>query len=210
MTFFDMNLTYNELIRRHEVYNGYEYINVGKDLSYDALLLQLRYKDKEIHYISKNPIKLIIDNKLKFKKNEILKNKSLTGEFICIDKKVKFKIIEEELDNGMKVNITIDRCGDISKCEMQKIARSLEAFMLGIDLTNEIELNEYMEYLYEDQFNKLNLNNYQSNIDEDEDEDEDGDEDKNKDTNLEVVNLQDPILEDNILDNINDKKYDLI
>jgi len=209
MTFFDMNLTYEELIRKNEVYNGYEYINIGKDLSYDALLIQLRYKDKEIYYIPKNPIKLIIDNKKEFKKNQIFKNKSLTGEFICIDKKVKFKIIEEELDNGMKVNISIDKCGDINNCEKKKIARSLEAFMLGIDLTNEIELNEYIENQYQDEFNKLNFND-ESSIDDEYEEDTNLENIIKENSNLEDTNLENTNLENIDLEYINDIDEDLI
>lgn len=194
-----MDLTYDKLIRNHEIYNGSDYINMGKDMSYDVLMPNLKYKDKKIYFISKNPIKLIINNNIEFKREEIFKNISLTGKLQCLSKNIQFKIIEEELDNGLKVNINIDHCGSIDRCEMQKIARVVEAFMLGIDLMDETETDEN-EYFIEEEHDE------DDEYDEDEYEYEDINENIILDANLEDVNLESV----NLDANLDKRSYDTI
>lgn len=152
--------------------------NYYKIISYEALLPNLRYKNNNIYFISKNPIKIKKNNKIDYIDEYILKNISLTGKITCISTELNCTILEKEDKDGLIVNIKYRDSSDIYKQDMQKFARTVEAAILGIDLMEDIEDESeisdtyYDEYSYEnkiyDEINNIETidENYE-NIDED-------------------------------------------
>jgi len=156
--------------------------NYYKIISYEALLPNLRYKNNNIYFISKNPIKIKKNNKIDYINEYILKNISLTGKITCIKTELNCTILKKEDKNGLIVNIKYRDNSDIYKQDMQKFARAIEAAILGIDLmdddeSEEIDIysnynNDYLYYvnnLYNDEINNIDPTeeNYDDSIDDD-------------------------------------------
>jgi hypothetical protein len=108
--------------------------NYYKILSYDALLPNLRYKDEKVYFISKNPIKIKLNDKIEYKNEFLLENISFTGKIYCVNTELNCKIVEKSDDNGLIVNIKFRDGPNIYNQDMQKFARAVEAAILGIDL----------------------------------------------------------------------------
>ena len=116
--------------------------NYYKIISYDALLPNLRYKNNNVYFISKYPIKIKKNNKIEYINEYILENISLTGKIKCINTELNCKILEKEDDDGLIVNIKFRDGPDIYKQDMQKFARAIEASILGIDLMEDYDSDE--------------------------------------------------------------------
>ena len=116
--------------------------NYYKIISYEALLPNLRFKNNNVFFISKNPIKIKKDNKIDYINEHILKNISLSGKITCINTELDCTILEKEDKDGLIVNIKFRDGPGIYKQDMQKFARVLEAAILGIDLMEDDESEE--------------------------------------------------------------------
>lgn len=145
--------------------------NYHKIISFEALLPNLRYKNNNIYFISKYPIKIKKNNKIIYINEYLLENISLTGKITCIDTELNCTILEKEDNNGLIVNIKFRDGPFIYKQDMQKYARAIEAAILGIDLMedNETDISDtcsdndysyYVNKMYDDE-----ISNYGS-IDE--------------------------------------------
>ena len=122
--------------------------NYYKILSYEALLPNLRYKDKKVYFILKNPIKIKLNNKIEYKNEFVLENISLTGKIYCINTELNCKIVEKSDNNGLIVNIKFRDGPNIYNQDMQKFARAVEAAILGIDLMEDNNSQISDDYLY--------------------------------------------------------------
>jgi hypothetical protein len=136
-------------------------------VSFNALLPNLFYKNKNIYFKPKNPIKTTINGKIKYNYQFLLNNISLTGKIYCLDIELNCIILEKEDKDGLLVNIKFRDNLHIYKKDMQKFARAVEASILGIDLMDDNETNirkeyenEYSSYAHE------MYNNPYSDIDE--------------------------------------------
>lgn len=99
--------------------------------SYNVLLPNLRYINKNIYFVSKVPIKLCIDEKIVYQTNFLL-DISLTGEISYLDTDIKCTIIEKEHDDGLEVNLSYEDNYDIYTTDLKTIAQIAEATILGI------------------------------------------------------------------------------
>ena len=144
-------------------------------ISYDALLPNLKYKNGNIFFISKEQIS--------FQKEFLLNNISLTGEILCIRTKINFKILEKEVHNGLIINIQYKEQTEIFKQDRQKIARAIEASILGIDLmddnNSDIDDFSYTNYLSLEEDNEEEY--------DEEDDEEDDEIDNEADNSGEVI-----------------------
>jgi hypothetical protein len=122
--------------------------NYYKILSYDALLPNLRYKDEKVYFISKNPIKIKLNDKIEYKNEFLLENISFTGKIYCVNTELNCKIVEKSDDNGLIVNIKFRDGPNIYNQDMQKFARAVEAAILGIDLMEDNNSQISDDYLY--------------------------------------------------------------
>ena len=156
--------------------------NYYKIISYEAILPNLRYKNDNIYFISKNPIKIKKNNKIDYINEYILKNISFTGKITCINTELNCTILKKEDKNGLIVNIKYRDSSDIYKQDMQKFARAIEAAILGIDIMEDDETEEtdtysnnysyYANNMYNDEINNIetteeNYDDNDENIDED-------------------------------------------
>jgi hypothetical protein len=120
--------------------------NYYKIISYEALLPNLRYKNNNVYFISKYPIRIKKNNKIDYINEYILENISLTGKIKCINTELNCTILEKEDEDGLIVNIKYRDGPDIYKQDMQKFARVIEAAILGIDLMEDDESEESDAY----------------------------------------------------------------
>ena len=111
--------------------------NYYKIISFDALLPNLRYKNKNIYFIPKNPIKIKLNGKVEYKYDFLLENISFTGKIFCINTELNCIVIEKEDEDGLIVNIKYRDGPNIYKQDMQKFARAVEASILGIDIMDD-------------------------------------------------------------------------
>lgn len=131
--------------------------NNKKNISFNVLLPNLRYINKEIYFKPKYIIKIKHDNKIQNKSSFLLKEINLEGTINFMDLKFKCKILEESLSNGVKVNIQVNTDKHISKIEMQKCAKELEASILNINLDddNSMESNDNYDINYDNKIRYL-------------------------------------------------------
>jgi hypothetical protein len=102
--------------------------------SFNVLLPNLRYKNDGIYFKSKNPIKLEINNKTIFKNEFLLKDLEYSQTLNYMDIYINCTIIKTEYDDGLKMNIKYDSNEYNYTSFMQKIARYVEASILGINI----------------------------------------------------------------------------
>ena len=124
-----------EFVMRNPVHVWYN--DYFKEMSVDVLLPNLRFKNKNIVFIFKHPVKVKVNEKFEYKTEQILENLSLIGTIYCKDNKLTCKIYEEELEDGLKVNIKYNDNVTIHRGEIQKFARAIEAKLLGIDIMDD-------------------------------------------------------------------------
>jgi hypothetical protein len=134
-------------------------------ISYEALLPNLRYKkkDKNIYYIHKNPIKITLNGKTDYKKEFLLEDVYFNGNIYCIDTEINFSILEKEDDEGLIVNIKYRDAAYIYKQDMQKFARAIEAFLLGIDIMEDNDSYEDSYYSYDNNYSYYASSLYDDN-----------------------------------------------
>ena len=139
--------------------NNYVHTN-----SFSVLLPNLRYKNDGIYFKSKNPIKLNINNKTIFKSDFLLKDLeySQTLNYMNID--IHCTIIKTEYDDGLKMSIKYDSNEYNYTSFMQKIARFVEASILGINI-DESE-SDYSQDYYDDKIKEFteNISDYSEEI----------------------------------------------
>jgi hypothetical protein len=113
----------------------------NKESSFTALLPNLRFKEnnKKLYFYAKNPIKITINNKTVYKNEFELNDISFKSSITIQNIKFNCDIIEEELINGLKINIKYKAIHNLSKSEMQKISRKIESTILNINMGNNME-----------------------------------------------------------------------
>lgn len=129
----------------------------NKESSFIALLPNLRFKkhNKKLYFYAKNPIKLTINNKIIFKNEFELNDLSLKSCVKIQNIDFKCEIIEQELNNGLKIKIKYKAIHDLSIIEMQKISRKIESTILNLDISDDNENYDNYEDYYEDLKNKF-------------------------------------------------------
>lgn len=164
----------------------------NKKISCIVVLPNLRYKNDNIYFISKNPIKVKINNKIEFTNEFIIKDIALNGNITCMNTYIECEIIPKEFEDGIHINMKfIDNC-DIYTNEIQKFARAIESKILGIDIMDDCEYtsNPYDNIIYDNKYGGV------SDEESDEESDEKSDEksgektddmiNENSDTNINI------------------------
>jgi hypothetical protein len=170
--------------------SSYENYNTPKE--FNAILPNLKYKNKNIFFIFKNPLKIKKNNEVKFIKEYSLGNISLSGKIFCMGYELSCTILEKEMENGLEVNIKYIDSSEITRDHMKKFARSLEAKILEIDIEdNESDNDNMSEYSYENEYH----NKIKSRLmDYDDEELDEGDIIENKNINNLELNDNDDYL----------------
>jgi hypothetical protein len=133
----------------------YAQMHYDKDMVTHCILPNLIYKDKNIHFKLKNDINLKYNNKNHIIGSILLENIALNSTINFMDNIVNASIIEEELENGLKVKIEYQQ-KLIDIIHIQKIAKYIESLILNIDISDEIfNINQSDDsYNYEDLIRK--------------------------------------------------------
>ena len=113
----------------------------NKDITFNAILPNLRYKNNKLYFNFNKIIKIKIKNKTEYKGQFELPNIGSTSKLNYMNYQIHCSIIKEELPNGLKVNVKLKYNNDLSKFEMQKIARYIESSILNINIEDESEDN---------------------------------------------------------------------
>jgi hypothetical protein len=156
-----MNLSAKDFVGRYSVIT-----DPLTEKSIDVLLPNLRYKNKNVYFVFNNPVKVIINGKREFKNEILLPDLSLEGSINVMDIKIKCSIIEEERDDGLKVNLKYMDQHYLYNSDICKFARAVESAILKIDIFNEdnknIEENDInnLNYYYESDYEQENNSIY--------------------------------------------------
>ena len=137
--------------------------------SFNVLLPNLRYQNDGIYFKSKSPIKLKINNKIIFKDEFLLKDLSFSQTLNYMNIDIHCTIIKTEYDDCLKMNIKYDSNEYNYTSFMQKIARYVEASILGINIDDlESESVDYSEEYYDDKIKEFseNISEYSEEISE--------------------------------------------
>ena len=124
-----------------------------------VLLPNLRYKNNNIFFISKSPIKTTLQNKITYRTEFLLEGISLFGKIRCDGTDIQCQIIEKEYNDGMEIKLKYQKNMNISSHDIKKFARSIEAKILGIvnnedqDQNND---NDIISYTFSDEIQKEN------------------------------------------------------
>ena len=163
------------------------YFSTDQKVSHQVLLPNLRYKNENIYYKSKNPIKTKTNDKIKFIDEILLENMSMHSKIKYNDQSFSCNIIKKELDEGLIINIEYTEYHYISNTEIQKIARYIESLILGIDIIDDSSDSEYLSnYNYENELHaKIFENEYDDENDLYDEDEENSNEDVNIDSNIE-------------------------
>lgn len=151
ITYFNKVLLIIKIIKMDFFSSNYVHTN-----SFNVLLPNLRYKNDGIYFKSKNPIKLEINNKTIFKNEFLLKDLAYSQTLNYMDIDIHCTIIKTEYDDGLKMNIKYNSNEYNYTSFMQKIARYVEASILGINI-DESESN-YSEEYYDDKIKEFTEN----------------------------------------------------
>ena len=170
-------------IQYYPIHNSWE--NILKEKSENVLLPNLRYKDGNIFFKSKNPIKIMLNGKKEFKSDFLLSNLAFNDTVYWKDIELNCTIMKEELEDGLKINIKYMDRHTIYRNDIQKFARVIEATILNINIieSDDCEIDSYSdeyeyssendidEYEYEqtqqyDQSEQYDEDNYYEEIDE--------------------------------------------
>jgi len=143
--------------------------NKNKRVEFNALLPNLKYKDKQVYFICKDgSLKIKKDNKIEFVKEYPLGDISLNGKFFCMDIEIDCTILEKEINNGLEVNIKYNDSPNINRDHMKKFARALEARILDINIDDDDdESDNSSEFDFQNEYRKKM--NYEINNDYEED-----------------------------------------
>lgn len=122
-----------------------------------VLLPNLRYKNNNIFFISKSPIKTTLENKITYRTEFLLEDISLIGKIRCDGTDIQCQIIEKEYNDGMEIKLKYKNNMNISSHDIKKFARSIEAKILGI-VNNEYNDNDndIISYTFSDEIQKEN------------------------------------------------------
>jgi hypothetical protein len=148
-------------------------LSISKEQSVFVVLPNLKYIDKNVYFILKRPVKIQKDGKIEYHNKILLNNLSLRGKLNYMNYELKCSILQEEIENGLKVNIKFIKNNDsISNQIIQKFARAIESMILNIDITEdesfEEELYEGDNYSYiSDDIGSNQDNEYEEDCDDD-------------------------------------------
>jgi hypothetical protein len=131
------------------------YSDLYSKKEFNAKLTNLKYKNKKIYYIFKNPLKIIINNKASYIREYYLGDISLSGHIKCMGYDLECYILEKELEDGLEVKIKYLDNPSLCRDHLKKFSRTLEATIIGINLDEDNE-SELSEFNYEDEYiNKI-------------------------------------------------------
>lgn len=155
ITYFNKVLLIIKIIKMDFFSSNYVHTN-----SFNVLLPNLRYKNNDgIYFKSKNPIKLEINNKTIFKNEFLLKDLAYSQTLNYMDIDIHCTIIKIEYDDGLKMNIKYDSNEYNYTSFMQKIARYIEASILGINIDeSDYEYTDYSEEYYDNKIKEFTEN----------------------------------------------------
>jgi hypothetical protein len=139
-----MNLNPVEYVSRYPLHN--EFVNGIRNTHKYCILPNLRKIKGAIYFIPKNPIKIFINGKKKFTDKIELKNLSLEGYVYCDDTKILAKILNDELENGLKIKIEYKDSNFIDNKDIKRFAREVESAILNVNITKGNEIKNDIKY----------------------------------------------------------------
>ena len=113
--------------------------------SYNITLPNLRYKDNDIIFIPRNPIKISVKKDIKYINELKLHNINFIGKIYNkeISHYVNYEIVRQELPTALKVFITIHSNNIIRKNNIYSIARDIEIDIIRFKhITSNDSINE--------------------------------------------------------------------
>ena len=112
----------------------FDYETNKKNTSFQVLLPNLIYKNDELYFKSKYPMKIKQNNKFEYKNDFLLKDVNLERKINIRGMILKCKILDKSIKNDVISHIEINTTEYISKIDMQKYAKEFESVILNINL----------------------------------------------------------------------------
>ena len=159
-----MNLSPKEFVEKYPLHH--EFINGPRNIQKYCILPNLRKIKGSIYFIPKHAIKIFIDNKKKFIDKVELKNISLNGTIYCDGIKIFSSILNDELDNGLKIKMEFQEVNLLDNRDIKRFAREVESAILNIyisknnEIRNSIKYKEELDKKREEELEKLYEYNY--------------------------------------------------
>ena len=125
-----LNLSPEDYVKRYPLHH--EFINGIRDTHKYCILPNLRKINGSIYFIPKHAIKIFKDGKKKFIDKFELKNLSRNGYVYCDDIKISATILEDELENGLKIKIEYKDINLLNNKDIKRFAREIESSILNI------------------------------------------------------------------------------
>lgn len=139
-----MNLSPKEFVEKYPLHN--EFVSGSKNIQKYCILPNLRKIKGSIFFIPKYAIKIFIDNKKKFIDKIELKNISLNGTIYCDENKIFASILNDELDNGLKIKMEFKEVNLLDNRDIKRFAREVESAILNIYISKNNEIRNSMKY----------------------------------------------------------------
>lgn len=159
-----MNLSPKEFVEKYPLHN--EFVNGARNIQKYCILPNLRKIQGSIYFIPKYAIKIFIDNKKKFIDKIELKNIALNGYIYCDEIKIFVSILNDELDNGLKIKMEFKEVNLLDNRDIKRFARETESAILNIyisktnEIRNSIKYKEELDKECEEELEKLYEYNY--------------------------------------------------
>jgi hypothetical protein len=115
---------------------------------YHGRLPLFKYRNNQIYFEPIYPIKVILNKNVKYIKVFPVNILDFESNILYMGYDIYFKIINEDINNGLKVYIGVKNKDNISYIDKQKIVKVVEGKILKI-MNNQIniELNNVTEYM---------------------------------------------------------------
>lgn len=143
----------------------------------ETVLPFLIYKNDNIYFIPKNPIKISISKDIKYINEIKLSHIQFNNSLYCNGHNISYEILKEEYENCVKVLLNIDNVNYISLKDIETIDRNIVAHILNYDIESitqneKTDIDEDDFYLvdkkhikknkYDFKFNNVPINTYKN------------------------------------------------
>jgi hypothetical protein len=118
-----------------------------------VLLPNLKLKNNKIYFTLMHPTKIFIKKKNTHINDFLIDNVSMHGSTIYNSILINYDILNEELEKGLKIKIMYNENDFLYKKDIQKIAKNIESYIIGIEdnnvdaynISDEIEYKNYSD-----------------------------------------------------------------
>jgi hypothetical protein len=115
---------------------------------YTVLLPNLLFKNNSIYFITERQESIKVINNLETYNDIEVDDPHYSGNIYFMDNSINYDIIKEENKNGLSINIKINKDCYMTTIDIQKTARLIEGYIVGIDLLDETYNTKYEDEIF--------------------------------------------------------------